>query len=108
MASDHLPVVADYTLAIGDLDVASNEINSKVELYPNPATDLVKIVLGPEVGGRVSIQIIDLQGKIVEEKSLNPVRELNIDVSALSTGNYAVKVVTGHQLFVGRLVVVRE
>jgi hypothetical protein len=64
-------------------------------VYPNPAKDNVSIVFNAELATRVNIAIVDVAGKIVQQKqaTLNNGQTSYIsDISTLRAGNYIIKV----------------
>lgn len=66
---------------------------TKVHIYPNPATDQVNLVMN-EVLGLIKLEIIDLQGCRVLIKDMNPVLEnvaVNLSLAGLSKGVYFLK-----------------
>ena len=71
----------------GDLNlgVANNAVKSGLQIYPNPAGDVVTISTKSEIQ---SVNIFDLSGKKV--KSLKPAKEIN--VSSLAKGTYILQV----------------
>ena len=64
-------------------------------VYPNPAKDKVSIVFNAELATKVNIAIVDVAGKIVQQKqaTLNNGQTSYIsDISTLRAGNYIIKV----------------
>ncbi len=68
-------------------DLHSAEI---MNIYPNPATDIVTIKLNDEVKDK-NLQILDLSGKVILRKNISR-KTTKIDVSALEKGVYLIKV----------------
>ncbi len=71
--------------------------NNIVKLYPNPAQDLVTLELELERAfDRVDIQIVNLEGKVISEKTLYDVETetTTLDVSDLPAGSYLAHVQT--------------
>ena len=69
---------------IGNVEGAS------IEMYPNPASDMVYININGMDNSTVHVDIIDADGRIVMSKEFNGKAELNI--SALDGGVYFVKI----------------
>ncbi len=69
--------------------------NSGVRVWPNPATDVVSITLGT-VKGRVSVDMMDLTGRLVKSTNADANTQLNgtmqLPVSDLAMGEYVVRV----------------
>ena len=74
----------DYTINVVEKTLAVSNINkSKVSVYPNPFTDVLKI---SDVKGVKSVSVNDVSGRLV--KTLAPSAELNL--SSLKAGLYIV------------------
>ena len=78
-------IVTDNTLSVSDSDV------SKVKIYPNPASDYVKI---DNVKDFKFARIIDMSGKIVKES-----KETQINLESLPKGQYLINIVTEKEVF---------
>jgi hypothetical protein len=69
--------LSDLTAAINlnfDLGVGVADINSpamKMEVYPNPANDQISWDVKTQEASNVSVSLIDLNGKVVFNKSIN-------------------------------------
>jgi hypothetical protein len=81
-----------------------NKFNAlSFKLYPNPAKDLVTIQLA-NFNDSYTIELIDIRGKLVYTKAINSdMSELNI--SALKSGLYFVKITNGISSKVEKLVI---
>ena len=76
----------DYTILVKEAALATSQVStSRVSVYPNPFTDVLKI---SDVKGVQSITVNDISGRQV--KSLAPSAELNL--SSLKAGLYIVNV----------------
>lgn len=79
-------------------------------VYPNPASDFIKVEFTTGNAVVPEIKIFDLTGKVVKqfdkEFSLNhEVFKADLDISDLKTGIYFVKVIQGKQTWSEKLVV---
>lgn len=71
-----------------------NNTLSKLEelvLYPNPVNDELHISGDFSSMESITVDIIDLAGRLVQRVSVEPMAELVVDVSLLQPGNYLVK-----------------
>ena len=71
------------------------EANSNIKLYPNPVTDRLQISYESLKVGRVQVEIMDVQGKILYQQTINCQNGTNhtiIPVSQLSEGLYICRV----------------
>lgn len=81
-----------------------------LSIYPNPATDQLKVEFTTENDMVPEIRIIDLTGKMVrhfdKEFTLNSeVFKADLDISDLKSGIYFVKVIQGERVWSEKLVV---
>jgi len=83
----------DITISVGEHDLAH-----QVSMYPNPASNVLQIQL-PEGS---DLQLFDLQGRVVEQRSTVKSQE-TLDVSGLQSGIYFVRVIHNGQAFTNRL-----
>jgi hypothetical protein len=81
----------------------NNNISDNFELFPNPAGDLVTIIL-PELANNANIEILDISGKIVKT-STTSVPQTTLDLTELTEGLYLVKIVSGENTLVRKLIV---
>jgi len=66
--------------------------DGKVSIYPNPVESLLNIKLSNGNGLPDAYKIYNLLGQLVNEKQVNHVSQLKIDVSNFSNGMYFIKV----------------
>ena len=85
-------------------EVVTKESNvlksSSINLYPNPTTDVVHVLLNEKISGKTTLNIYDQQGRIVQTKLLNKKERLSVetfDVQALSAGIYVLQIVNGEK-----------
>ncbi len=90
--------------------ILGNEIDkfqtSEIELFPNPAADIVYISIPKIVGNNYKIMIYDISGKniIAEEKS-NYQDLLKLNTSKLNNGIYFIKIENNSSQFSGRILI---
>ncbi len=81
------------------VSMSDNEINNKINIYPNPANDKLNI----DIEEKAFIEIINVQGQILETKSL--VNKTNVlDISKLSSGIYTLRIKTDKGISVRKLI----
>lgn len=85
--------------------VKKNIILTKVNLYPNPAKNNFKLEFESKPEGKLILNIIDVQGKLLETRNVS--EKINyIDVSSFAKGSYFVKVNENEKtLYTGKIVV---
>ncbi len=74
-----------------NLTASLNELDLAFEIYPNPAGDFITI---SNVSKDDSYYIVDAQGKIVQNGSVNG----KIDITSLSNGTFEIVVESNHQI----------
>lgn len=67
--------------------------DNRVSLYPNPTKDILNIKLANGNDLPDAYKVYNLLGQLVNEKQVNHISELKIDVSSLSNGMYFIKVI---------------
>jgi hypothetical protein len=80
-----------------------DENSLQFDLFPNPAGELVTILL-PEMVKQTSIEILDISGKTVRKLEYS-IGKTTLDVTDLSQGVYLVKVQSGDVNSVRKLIV---
>ncbi|MCC9134962.1 T9SS type A sorting domain-containing protein [Pontibacter silvestris] len=78
--------------------VSSQGITHKQQLqvYPNPATTKLNVIITSKVTGPATVQLFDLQGKLVSSKDIElkeGVNELEQSLQSLSTGIYILRLI---------------
>lgn len=78
-----------------------------VQIYPNPATDLINIEL-VTFAKTVNVQVFDVEGCLwintIENSELSNPAKLSLDVSGLAAGFYTVNIWADGKLFTGKFV----
>lgn len=88
----------DYILNVSEQKLQQN--NSTL-IYPNPASDLLQVKYESEKAGNFQIKIIDLQGKLIKQVTLNSQYGTNyaiLDVSGLTQGLYIFQLQNGNKI----------
>jgi hypothetical protein len=83
--------------------------NVDIELYPNPSKGIFTLLINSDILSEMIIQLTDLQGKIVYNNDIDMTKtyQSNIDVSNLAEGIYYLKVITGDNLKVKKLIIAK-
>ncbi|KAA1243280.1 FG-GAP-like repeat-containing protein [Aquimarina sp. RZ0] len=83
-----------------------NSIDPSIILYPNPLNNTVQLAISNIMTTKIiSIKISNSIGQIVLEDTFKYNREIIIDTSKLSSGNYIVHIETGTKTFIKQLVI---
>jgi len=77
---------------IGDLDLVENSPNITSQIYPNPSSQNINILL--KEGGSGKLNIIDLQGRLLRFIEINPSQKAYLlDISTLTSGAYFIELI---------------
>ena len=85
------PVATLATLSLSESDL------EKLESYPNPVNDVLKVDLGTHNNG--SYTIVDMKGSIIAKHTISNQQRLKIDVSGLQSGIYILNIETIKGMF---------
>jgi len=91
----------------GTVGLNEDKANS-LSIYPNPAKDVVTIILPDMNDAMVTLEIIDIQGKIVSSQPLKNItgqKNTTIDISNIAPGSYYLTLDTSNGFYRSRLVV---
>ena len=75
-----------------------------VELFPNPASDLVSVRVDDEIS---QVVIYNVQGREMFRRSYEGIKQANLDVSTLAAGIYLISIQTKEELITERLMIHR-
>ncbi len=108
---DELLYASTYGRSAYKLDLSSNPLStetvvfdSKVKVYPNPASDHVMIDLGSYYD-KVTIGLFDTMGRMVSETVYSEENNISLDVSARITGVYYLKISNGTAATTKKLII---
>jgi len=86
------------------LSIQPKEPAFPVQLYPNPAHEMVFVTL-PDVYKSVKVTFFSTQGKTMLDKEYHPRgKTMNVDLSPLVSGTYVVEVKAGGKRFLGKII----
>ena len=72
-------------------------LRSYITIYPNPAGDFINISV-KDLSGDYGIELYDLTGKILLQKSNISKSNFRLDLTAFAEGNYFLKVITDQKI----------
>jgi Secretion system C-terminal sorting domain len=78
--------------------------NLDVVVYPNPVNTYVTILFSEVLKTSINILVYDISGKVVINKSQNPARSFNLDMSSFASGVYLLKLTSEGKKFNARLI----
>jgi len=88
IATDRFEILfQSTTLGTNDLDMQG------ISVYPNPASDILNIGFGENIGRFESIELFDISGKLVAKQAIgHQLQQTQLDVDTFSSGVYVLKV----------------
>jgi hypothetical protein len=92
---------------VGSVDVEELAANDGIQVWPNPAVDVVNIAFG-ELEGRVLVEMIDVTGRIVAARNADARGQgglMEFNVQGMAQGEYLVRVQHDGGLSTHRVVV---
>ena len=80
----------------------------KVNIFPNPATDLIAIQIGGLVQDNLQVNLFDLSGKLIQKGMINTGSTMTyFDVQSLYEGTYIIQIINGGNITAKKVVVMR-
>lgn len=76
-------------------DLQTAQASYNIQLYPNPAHDVLNVRLSDLMEENVEVHIYNVMGFLIYSGKLNGNGEFAVDVSALQSGVYQLKITTG-------------
>ncbi|MGE0560758.1 MAG: YHYH protein [Flavobacteriales bacterium] len=97
IASKVTSVTESTTIYTSTTDISLDEFNKlDINVFPNPASDLISIQIGNIVGYDYKIELFDLTGRLVKETKINKGQTIAyFDVETIYNGTYLVKISNG-------------
>lgn len=96
--------IIDSEITIGTED---HQDNASYQIYPNPAADLLQLMIDASTNDKGLIRIYDIAGKPVMQSAWNLVagnNEKTVDVSALPSGIYVVQTESAEGIFARKFI----
>jgi hypothetical protein len=82
----------------------------KIEIFPNPAKEVATIAVDlPHVVTNLAVQILDNNGRLIEEQLFNSVQKdnLNLNIENLTSGSYLLRILTPDGTTMKKLVIAK-
>jgi Zn-dependent metalloprotease len=80
-----------------DVGIADFNLNDHIKVYPNPVTDQLNVNFIADKSQSIQIQLIDLQGKVMQQQDENATygqNQFRIDLTRLPAGIYFIRIST--------------
>ncbi|MEA3448024.1 MAG: T9SS type A sorting domain-containing protein [Bacteroidota bacterium] len=87
----------------------ANQTDSKLNIYPNPASNILNAEFSLDSPGNVTLKVYDINGRLMKQRQFNGLlkghHNKSINVSNLSRGTYIIHIDDGNHVETSRLVV---
>ena len=100
--SDHRPVAFKFDVSSNTTTTISSRSENVMNIYPNPATTLVRIELDKSVENAV-VEVYHSNGQLISTKGID--EHLLLDVSAFAKGIYTVIIRNGAEIWSKPLII---
>ncbi|WP_304131146.1 S8 family serine peptidase [Mesonia mobilis] len=87
-------------ITASNLNVANNEMNSEINVWPNPANNFINITSEKSDISDYNINLYDLQGRVV----MKDISSETVNISSLSKGLYILDFRNGNQSFQKKII----
>ena len=77
---------------------------SSIVISPNPSQGLYQIDFGNGANGFIQLEVVDMQGNLIEKQNLSNKNSTSIDLSKYASGVYILKVIANNKQEIARLV----
>lgn len=84
------------------LGINENMLASEFTIYPNPSKDYITITSNELAYS--SIQISDLNGRLIDSSEFESTNQKSIDISILSNGIYLMKIISNKGTFTQKII----
>jgi len=99
---DETTTVYDGTLSTVESDLE----NKNIKIFPNPTSDFIAIQIGGLNLQDLNIEMYDMQGKLIQEKTLKSGQTIGyFDIQTLYSGTYLIKISTNNMSLTRKVIV---
>ncbi|MDW8074636.1 MAG: T9SS type A sorting domain-containing protein [Bacteroidota bacterium] len=99
------------TDSVASVETSISQAHPSLELYPQPASDVVSVQLRSDQPAQCTIAVVDVMGRIVSEyvysEPVSTSITLQLDVSQLPTGVYMLQCRVGNTLLTEKMMIAR-
>jgi Zn-dependent metalloprotease len=84
-------------MQLSDVGIETMNMNDYLKVYPNPITDLLRINLFSDNRQNIQLQLLDLQGKVIQQKDENAIAGQNrfqLNMNDQPSGIYFIRIIS--------------
>jgi uncharacterized protein (AIM24 family) len=96
-----------FVTKFGQLGSTAVSEITKADLFnisPNPSQGIYQIDFGNSANGFIQLEVLDMQGNLIEKQNLSNKNSTSIDLSKYASGVYILKVIANNKQEIARLV----
>lgn len=96
------------SISFSSTNISDTSVEKDIEIYPNPTNDILSVRLGDLVSGDISIEVLDLLGRVLQVHQININRanqSFVIDISKLPSGVYFLRLTTASNLSIYKKII---
>ncbi len=83
-------------------------LNTRISVYPNPASSFIKVQINSNINDKVIIEISDLAGRVVSKSNFTVDNGLaEVSTKSLISGSYFVKLTVNGETFIQKIQVIK-
>ena len=96
--------VSDWSNEASLLITGLGELSNQLSIYPNPAESIVFVTLPTEANANLDVYATDMNGRTIRlNYEIESTKQLSLDISHLTKGNYLLHLRKGEQVFYQKL-----
>ena len=96
--------VEDYNIMLSNsLGIEQNHLDA-ISIYPNPASDEVRVNLSGIESGTISLELLDMTGKVIQTQNNITGSEGVFDLNTVAKGSYQIRISDGTIQRIARIV----
>ena len=97
------------TINVNTIGIAENELGKYINIYPNPATDILNVAFSFETTKDLRIELLDINSKMINYKIYKDFKSDNylLDLSSLSEGVYFIRINDGTTVYTSKVTIVK-
>ncbi|MBU2019872.1 MAG: YHYH protein [Bacteroidetes bacterium] len=101
--------VTESTTVFSNVGISEMDLkNTNINIFPNPASDLIAIQVNDLVKEEIKLELIDLTGKVIQTKAIMPGSTMAyFDVQTVYAGTYLVRLSNGQGYVSEKVTVVK-
>lgn len=93
------------TLCLGFTDIRIKHTHTSIEVFPNPASDVVNISIATDNNVPFKISMFTVLGQKLWQESISPLKLYSKDISKMKSGIYIIKIQYKQEVYTQKIIV---